>query len=113
MSTLTITDAAMTSDTTRHTAELVKLPSPLTGYSWQVTWLPGQHLTRDQAITALTIAEAVAGIDFTPEFNRSPIGRAMWGHIDSWAEELGLPGSNAVAFASMSPEDIQDGRAEA
>lgn len=110
MSGLTITDTEMTSDQTRHKAELVKLPSPLTGYSWQVTWLPGRHLSRDQAITALTIAEAVAGIDFTPEFNRSPIGLAMWNQIDGWADELGLPGPNAVAFASMAPEDIQDGR---
>lgn len=110
MSTLTITEDEMTSDTTKHTAELVKLPSPLTGYSWQVTWLPGRHLSRNEAITAMTIAEAVAGIDFTPEFNRSPVGLAMWSQIDGWAAELGLPGPNAVAFASMAPEDIQDGR---
>jgi hypothetical protein len=106
MSTLTISDTDMTSDQTRHTAKLVKLPSPLTGYSWQVTWLPGQHLTRDQAITALTIAEMVierAHILADPESK-------LWWHMDGWAEELRLSRADAVAMASMPPEDIQNGQ---
>jgi hypothetical protein len=99
----------MTSTETRHTAQLVKLPSPLTGYSWQVTWLPGQHLTRDQAITAMTIAETVATTDLAVEFNhRSPEGSKVWGHIDNWASELGITGPHAVAEASLSPEDFTD-----
>jgi hypothetical protein len=110
MSTLTISENEMFGDTTRHRAA-VQHGAIVSGgpTAWAVTWLPGRLLTRNQAITAMTIAEAVAGIDFTPEFNRSPIGLAMWGQIDSWAEELGLPGANAVAFASMTPEDYQDG----
>ena len=108
MSKLTITDSEMSSDTTRHTAKLVKLPSPLTGYSWQVTWLPGRHLSRDQAITALTIAEVAAAHGYGVGDDDS-----KWRlHVDGWATELGLSGPQATALASMSPENLQDGRAE-
>ena len=96
-----ITDTEMTSDTARHKAELVKLPSPLTGYSWHVTWLPGQHLTRDQAVTAMTIAEMVVErADILADSSSK-----LWWHIDGWAEELGITGPHAVAEASLSPED--------
>ena len=96
-----ISDTEMTSDTTRHKAELVKLPSPLTGYSWQVTWLPGQHLTRDQAVTAMTIAEMVVE---RAHILADPSSK-LWWHIDGWAAELGITGPHAVAEASLSPED--------
>jgi hypothetical protein len=96
--TTTISDTEMTSDGTRHKAELVKLPSPLTGYSWQVTWLPGRHLTRDQAITAMTIAESVdAALD------PCAAGR-VWPHVEGWAAELGLSDVDAIAMASLAPE---------
>jgi hypothetical protein len=105
MSKLTITDTGMTSDTTRHTAELVKLPSPLTGYSWQVTWLPGRHLTRDQAITAMTIAEVIGGHDLLG----APLhaGHKLWAYLDGWASELGITGPRALVLATMPPEDIK------
>lgn len=101
-----ITDTEMTSDQTRHTAELVKLPSPLTGYSWQVTWLPGQHLTRDQAITAMTIAETIGAHDMIGDPLHA--GHRLWPHVNGWAAELGLTAACAVAEASMSPEDHAD-----
>jgi hypothetical protein len=105
MSTLTITDTSMVSDTTPHTAELVKLPSPLTGYSWQVTWLPGRHLHRNEAISAMTLAEMLTE---RAHILADPASR-LWWHIDGYAEELGLSRAEAVAMASASPEDIQDG----
>ena len=105
MSTLTITGSEMTSDTTRHTAELVKLPSPLTGYSWQVTWLPGQHLTRDEAITAMTIAEFV----ITHRSALADVLSPAWSHLAAWADEIGITPERALALVSRSPEDIQDG----
>jgi hypothetical protein len=103
MSTLTITGTNMVSDTTRHTAKLVKLPSPLTGYSWQVTWLPGQHLTRDQAITAMTIAEMLIE---RAHVLADPASK-LWWHVAAWAEELGLSRADAVALASVPPQDIE------
>lgn len=102
---LTISDTEMASDATRHTAKLVKLPQPLTGYSWQVTWLPGQHLSRNEAITAMTIAETVAAHEFKPVGADPGDVDPIWRHIDQWAAELGITGPHAVAEASLSPED--------
>lgn len=48
-----ITDEAMTSDTTPHSTR----PD---GDGWAVTWLPGRVLNRNQAITAMVLAETVA-----------------------------------------------------
>jgi len=94
----TITGNLMRSTDTRHTARPF-----ISGYGgWVVTWIPERVLTRDQAITAMTIAEVVATHDMTD--NQAPI----WAHIDSWAAELGLSGPNAVSRASESPEDAAD-----
>jgi hypothetical protein len=49
-----ITDEAMTSDTTPHSTRPAR-------NGWAVTWLPGRVLTRNQAITAMVLAETVAG----------------------------------------------------
>ena len=54
-----ITDQAMTSDTTPHSTH----PA---GNGWAVTWLPGRVLTRNQAITAMVLAETVADGVTTP-----------------------------------------------
>ena len=94
-----ITETEITSDQTRHRAWFIAY------CGWVVSWLPGRFLTQSGAITAMNIAEAVAGTDFTPEFNRSPAGLAMWLRIDAWADELGLSGPHAVAEASLSPEE--------
>jgi hypothetical protein len=103
MARLQIDETQMTSDTTPHSAALVELPPPLTGYSWQVTWLPGRHLDRDEAITAMTIAETVAEHDMA----RNPLEADIraWGCVCAWAEELGLTGAVAVfKVGSESPE---------
>ena len=52
MSGITITDTSMTSPATPHTAMA-------TGRGWEVSWLPGRMLTRDQATTAMVIANLV------------------------------------------------------
>jgi hypothetical protein len=89
-----ISDGEMSSDQTRHTARAA-------GGGWTVTWLPGRVLTRDQAITAMTIAEVAAAHDWAIDGGADPI----WLHVDSWAAELGISGPHAVAEASRSPED--------
>lgn len=97
-----ISDSEITSDLTRHTAKAWPVPDEPTG--WSVTWLPGRNLTRNQAITAMTIAEAVvAHAD-----DLADSGSRWWLHIDQWAAELGITGPEAVANASRPPEDHAD-----
>jgi hypothetical protein len=91
----------MTSDQTRHTAAVVPGAVIEGGpTAWSVSWLPGRLLLRNQAITAMTIAEVAATREFEP-------GAAdpIWLHIDGWAAELGITGPHAVAEASRTPED--------
>ena len=99
-----ISDTKMTSDLTRHFATAWPVEDEPT--LWTVTWLPGRSLTRNQAVTAMTIAEVVAACDLTD--SSDPI----WGHIDGWAAELFISGPQAVTEASLPPEDHQAPRAE-
>lgn len=99
MATLAIDDDAMISDTTPHFA--VSWPVDDEPTLWSVSWLPGRALTRDQAITAMTIAEMVverAHILADPQAK-------LWWHMEGWAEELGLTVSTAVEQASAGPLD--------
>lgn len=89
----------MTSDQTRHAATAWPVPGEPT--LWSVTWLPGRVLTRDQAVTAMTIAEMVVERAHILADSSS----RLWWHMNGWAEELGITGPNAVAEASLSPED--------
>ena len=85
---LTITDDLITSDGTAHTAR------PISGHpdAWQVTWLPGQMISRNGAVTAMVLAEAAS---------RGPRpGHRIWPHVCNWAAELGLSGPAALALAS-------------
>ena len=50
--TLTINDTTMTSDQTAHTARHAPDRN-----GWEVSWLPGQTLDRNTAITAMTLAD--------------------------------------------------------
>ena len=50
--TLTIHDTTMTSDQTAHTAR-----QALSRNGWEVSWLPGQTLDRNTAITAMILAD--------------------------------------------------------
>jgi hypothetical protein len=93
-----ITDTEMTSDRTRHSAAAIE--DSRYG-SWTVTWLPGVSLSYNQAITAMTLAEVVATHDFQVDGGQDPV----WLHVDGWAAELGITGPQAVAEASIRPED--------
>jgi len=89
--TLTITDTTMTSDHHSHTAR--QAPD---GRGWAVSWLPGQVLDRNAAITAMTLA----GIAAVPDLNP---GHRLWPHVEGWAAELGLTGPDAIARAAQPP----------
>lgn len=69
----------MTSEITAHWA--VQIPGR--PGCWLVSWLPGRVLDRNQAITAMTLAETV-----TTHPTPDEPGRWVYG---GWAEELGLP----------------------
>ena len=93
--TLTINDSTMTSDETPHTAR----QTPGRQHEWEVSWLPGQTLDRNTAITAMTLADTAAEQDLHE-------GHRLWPAIQSWAEELGLTAPDAIAQASQPPSDI-------
>ncbi len=86
--TLTITDTTMTSDNTAHTARQAP------GNGWEVSWLPGQTMDRNSAITAMVLADLTGEQDLHQ-------GHRLWPHIEGWAAELGLTGPDAIARASQ------------
>ena len=92
---LTINDTTMTSDQTPHTAR----QAPGSQHEWQVSWLPGQTLDRNTAITAMILADTTAERDLNE-------GHRLWPHIQSWAQELGLTAPDAIARISEPPSDI-------
>jgi hypothetical protein len=92
--TLTITDTAMNSDQTAHTAR----QAPGCQHEWEVSWLPGQPLDRNTAITAMVLADIAAERDLHE-------GHRLWPHIQGWAEELGLTARDAITRVSQPPSD--------
>lgn len=91
MNGITITDTHMTSPATPHTATA-------TGGGWAVSWLPGRTLDRNQAVTAMTIADLVGGTGMPRADD------PLWMHLDSWAAELSLTAPAAVARVMEPPE---------
>jgi hypothetical protein len=90
-----ITDTHMSSPDTPHTATA-------TGDGWQVSWLPGRTLDRNQATTAMVIANLVGS---------TGVPRAtdpVWLFLDGWAAELGLTAPSAVAWVSQPPSEGRD-----
>jgi hypothetical protein len=87
--TLTITGTIMTSDHTPHSARQARGRN-----GWEVSWLPGQALDRNTAITAMTLAEVATKDDLHE-------GHRLWPHIQGWAAELGLTGPDAIARATQ------------
>lgn len=87
--TLTVTAIMIRSTASAHTAWRA-------GDRWEVSWLPGRLLDQHKAITAMTLAEAVAGAGLGTE---DPL-------ISRWAAVLGLSGPYAVALASASPGEV-------
>ena len=92
---LTINDTTMTSDHTPHTAR----QAPGRQHEWEVSWLPGQTLDRNTAITAMTLADTTT----EPGLRE---GHRLWPHIQSWAQELGLTAPDAISRAAQPPGDI-------
>jgi hypothetical protein len=93
--TLTINDTTMTSNQNPHTAR----QAPGRPHEWEVSWLPGQILDRNSAITAMVLADTAAQGDLHE-------GHRLWPHIQGWAEELGLTGTDAIAQVSQPPRDL-------
>ena len=92
--TLTINDTAMSSDRTAHTARQAADRN-----GWEVSWLPGQTLDRNTAITAMILADTAAEPGLRD-------GHRLWPVVQSWAEELGLTAPDAIAQVSQPPTDI-------
>jgi hypothetical protein len=100
--TLTITDTTITSDQNPHTARL----APGCQHIWQASWLPGEVLDRNGAITAMLLAD-IAGKGDLDE------GHRLWPHIESWAAELGLTGPDAITQASQPARGLDPGQERA
>jgi hypothetical protein len=58
-----------------------------------VSWLPDRGLTRDQAITAMTLAEVIATRDVSVDPWRL--------HVEGWAAELYLTADRAVDLLTV------------
>ena len=89
--TLKIDDTTMTSDQTAHTARHAPDRN-----GWEVSWLPGQTLDRNTAITAMILAETAA----EPGLHD---GHRLWPHVQDWAGQLGLTAPDAIARAAQPP----------
>ena len=96
---LTILDDTMSSDRSAHTARYVHGTRP----RWEVSWIPGRHLDRNSAITAMILADITGHQD-------PGGGRQLWAqaHLEGWAAELGLTAPDALTRAGRPP-----GRADA
>ena len=88
--TIIINDTTMTSDQTPHTARR----APGSQHLWEASWLPGQALDRNSAITAMVLADHAGERDLNERHR-------LWPFIESWAAELGLTGSDAINQASQ------------
>jgi hypothetical protein len=90
--TLTINDTTMTSDHSAHTAR----HSPGRN-GWEVSWLPGQILDRNAAITAMVLADTVDSGVYDRDHRLRPF-------VEAWASELGLSAPDALSQMSQPPE---------
>lgn len=83
--TLTIGDDSMSSGHSPHTARL----APGAGHQWEVSWLPGRQLNRNEAITAMVLADVTGS-------GQSESGRPSRAHVEGWAAELNLTTARAL-----------------
>ena len=98
--TLQYTDTAITSDATHHTATLL-IPE---ANVWSLSWTPGMFRLR-QAEDAILLAEAVERL--------VPINRRndAWRRIDTYAEQLGMSGTDAMLRVVAADRHSQSVRA--
>lgn len=92
--TLRINDDRIDSPDTCHVAIRKSLTT------WQVTWLKLEHgpLTRNQAITAMTLAAIIGA---SGQVTRTD---PIWPHVKGWAAELGLNPQNAITYVTEPPQ---------
>jgi hypothetical protein len=87
-----ITDDSMSGELSPHSAGLWPMPDagePPT--MWRVSWLPERPVGRNEAVSAMVLAETVAATeDLGPDHR-------LWPFINSWSAELGLSANEAVA----------------
>ena len=91
--TLTITDQLISSGHAVRSA-------PGRPRAWEVSWLPGQHVDRDTAITAMMLVDTASGAG-------QDEGYRLWPAIHGWSAELGMTGPEAVAQASQPSDQIK------
>lgn len=84
---LRISDELITSTDTPHVAW--RRPDAAAGerHAWVVSWLPLRLLTKQQALAAMMLAEAVS-TGIRPDDQQ---------RVESWAHELGFTGPEAIA----------------
>jgi hypothetical protein len=90
--TLSILDETISSDRSPHTARL----APDDSRAWEVSWMPGRHMDRNSAITAMVLADLSGHGDMRA-------GHRHWPHIESWAAELALTAPQALAKIASKP----------
>jgi hypothetical protein len=90
---LKITDTEMTSDLSPHFATVLVAPG-----RWLVSWLPVRILSRNEAVTAMTLAETIGAHE-----DMGPTHR-LWPFVTSWAGELGLSPERVVELVSEPPD---------
>ncbi len=86
--TLRIEADRITCDNNAHTAS--RIHTATSPERWRVSWLPQRQLTRNQAITAMTLAESLTG-----SADRHPAHPAL---IAAWATELDLTPTAVTAY---------------
>jgi hypothetical protein len=101
-----ITTTQMTSNTTTHRA--VRVPGARGARRWRVSWLAGRLLDRDEAVTAMLLAEEITqtetanatgeGPGSGSGSGRSPRVQALL--IAAHAAELGLTSTEARALVT-------------
>ena len=69
-------------------------------HAWEVSWLRGQLLDRNTAITAMMLGDTASDA-------RRDEGHRLWLAIHNWAAELRLTGPDAAAQASEPPDQIK------
>ena len=82
-----ITDDVMESSHTGHRA--VRVSAPCQPQQWRVSWLPGCLLGRNEAVTAMTLAETLA--------DGPPAGHVARLLVTAYAAELGLDTAEVLA----------------
>jgi hypothetical protein len=89
---LNIQPDGITSDRTIHTA----LPATDARHLWEVSWLPGRRVSRDNAITAMVLADLASP-------GEMDAGHWLWPHVEGWASELGLTAPKALTHIANPP----------